>query len=192
MNPDYNDLQKQMLRSAKFDEPLNRALSLCGLGIGGEASEISDLIKKVFYHGHAFNREKFIEEGGDLIWYPAYLCHVLDFDFEAIMTGPRPIDNVIYFADAPMFTRIALKLTNFAGHVAFSIDWLVFEHQESLESYKPILERHLVFLISWLNELAIALQSSLEEMCQVNIQKLLKRYPNGFSTEASLARVDAV
>jgi hypothetical protein len=68
---DFNELQKQMLRSAKFDEPLIRALSLCGLGIGGEAGEISDLIKKTFFHGHPFVPMKFVEEGGDLLWYVA-------------------------------------------------------------------------------------------------------------------------
>lgn len=33
---------------------------------------------------------------------------------------------------------------------------------------------------------------TLEEVAQANVEKLRKRYPDGFSTEASLARVDRV
>jgi NTP pyrophosphatase (non-canonical NTP hydrolase) len=193
--PDFNDLQKQMLRSAKFDEPYKRALSLCGLGIGGEASEISDLIKKVFYHGHAFDRDKFIEEGGDLLWYVAYLSHVLEVNFGDLLSVRRPKDDVLYFDDAPLYTRIGLNLTIYSGFVALHIDYLLFQLITSpsfLENHKADLIQNLCNLVSWVKDLANVLNSTLAKMCQVNIEKLNKRYPDGFSTEASLARVDAI
>lgn len=43
----------------------------------------------------------------------------------------------------------------------------------------------LMFYISWM---ADALGYTLEEICTLNIEKLYKRYPDGFSREASMNR----
>lgn len=42
----------------------------------------------------------------------------------------------------------------------------------------------------YISEIAWVLGYSLEEIAQMNIEKLKKRYPDGFSTEASIQRVD--
>lgn len=89
---------------------LETKLSLGGLGLGGEAGEVVDIIKKVLHHKKPLDREKLIEEMGDVRWYLEYL--------------------------------------------AASID------------------------------------TTMEEIEQVNIDKLLKRYPDGFSTEAANAKRD--
>jgi len=59
------------------------------LGLSGEAGElgelvrdlnvktgkIADLTKKLFFHGHPYTPEKFLDELGDVAWYLAVLAH---------------------------------------------------------------------------------------------------------------------
>jgi NTP pyrophosphatase (non-canonical NTP hydrolase) len=190
MNPNYNDLQKQMLRTAKFDEPLDRALGLCGLGLSGEAGEIADLIKKVYYHGKPFDREKLIEEGGDLAWYVSYLAYTLGWGLADLIDPGFSYNTFNNLSETQRFTRLGGLLTSRAGRITEQLDFLVFEAPEHIQFEKPILQGNLASLLGWLEALAIILDSSLVEMCQVNITKLNKRYPNGFSTADSIARVD--
>ncbi len=82
-----NEYQKKMLKTAKFELNREAALVLCGLGLTGEAGEIADLVKKMTFQGHDFDetqRQKLLEEAGDLAWYLAYLCRTLGSNFEEI------------------------------------------------------------------------------------------------------------
>lgn len=59
-----------------------RELSLCGMGVSGEAGEVTDLLKKVVHHGRPFDdvRSKLILEMGDVLWYLAHLANVIGVD----------------------------------------------------------------------------------------------------------------
>lgn len=103
-----NEYQQLVLRTVNKDLPLPMQLATFALGLGGEAGEVQDLIKKHLGHGHPLDRDKLNKELGDCGWYLAVL--------------------------------------------------------------------------SYLNG------TTLEEVFQQNIEKLKKRYPEGFSTEASLNR----
>ena len=85
-------------------------MMLAGLGLTGEAGEVADLIKKKFFHKHEIDRNEFVKEIGDVLWYLAFLANSMGIE--------------------------------------------------------------------------------LDECIDVNINKLNERYPNGFSSEASIARVD--
>jgi len=63
---------KSWEKRAKAPDPV--FLPGLGLGLTGEAGEVADLLKKVLIHGHDFNREKFIEELGDVVWYVSALA----------------------------------------------------------------------------------------------------------------------
>lgn len=41
------------------------------LALAGEAGELANRTKKVFFHGHPYDQEKVVEELGDLLWYIA-------------------------------------------------------------------------------------------------------------------------
>ena len=45
---------------------------LGALGLAGEAGEYADHVKKYLYHNHPANREKALEELGDILWCLAY------------------------------------------------------------------------------------------------------------------------
>ncbi len=66
----------------KEDVLLNGVMGLCG-----ESGEVIDILKKHLHQGHPLNKEKMVEEIGDVCWYIAELAQALDVDLETIMRG---------------------------------------------------------------------------------------------------------
>ena len=72
---------------------LTKNPDLCGrgllinsvMGLCGESGEVIDLVKKHVSHGHPLNREKLIDELGDVAWYLAECATVLDVSLEEIL-----------------------------------------------------------------------------------------------------------
>lgn len=65
-------------------ESIKESLSLGALGLGGEAGEVVDLIKKILHHGKELDRDKLILELGDVRWYLEYLAAAIDVTMEEI------------------------------------------------------------------------------------------------------------
>lgn len=55
------------------------------LGLGGEAGEVLDLVKKWRFQGHEFDVRKIAEELGDVMYYVATLATGIGYDLETIM-----------------------------------------------------------------------------------------------------------
>lgn len=63
--------------------------SLGGMGLSGEAGEVTDLLKKYVHHNDKenpkpLNKEKLIEELGDVRWYIEYIALAAGFTIEDI------------------------------------------------------------------------------------------------------------
>lgn len=54
------------------------------LGLGGEAGEVIDLIKKYIGHGHPLDRERLLRELGDVLWYVSAIAGALGFTLEEV------------------------------------------------------------------------------------------------------------
>ncbi|MBR2246279.1 MAG: nucleoside triphosphate pyrophosphohydrolase family protein [Bacilli bacterium] len=54
------------------------------LGVTGEGGEVADIIKKHLFHGHELNREKLIEELGDVMHYVSGVAKMFDISLEEI------------------------------------------------------------------------------------------------------------
>jgi len=54
-------------------------------GIGGEAGEVLDLVKKNFAYGKALDEDLIVEEVGDLIWYINGLLHFTGRSWEQVL-----------------------------------------------------------------------------------------------------------
>ena len=54
------------------------------LGTAGEAGELVDLLKKQLFQGHPFDRQHFIKECGDVLYYLALTAESLDVSLEDI------------------------------------------------------------------------------------------------------------
>lgn len=84
-----NDYQRAALRTVseenrdKFDG--HGPLLDAALGLGGEAGECLDIVKKALFQGHELDREHLIEELGDVAWYLAFFCDVLHLTLEDVM-----------------------------------------------------------------------------------------------------------
>lgn len=73
-------------------QPADIRLLMSIMGIGGEAGEIVDLHKKVLFHKHPFDKDKYIKEAGDVLWYLAELSSALGVSLALI--AQRNIDKL--------------------------------------------------------------------------------------------------
>ena len=55
------------------------------IGMCGEAGEVSELVKKYAYHGHAMDTEHLARELGDVLWYVSYMAHLFGYPLGKIM-----------------------------------------------------------------------------------------------------------
>lgn len=55
------------------------------MGLNGEAGEAIDLMKKVQFQGHEFDREHMAKELGDIAWYLAVSADAIGYDLESIL-----------------------------------------------------------------------------------------------------------
>jgi NTP pyrophosphatase (non-canonical NTP hydrolase) len=82
-----NEYQHAALRTATVD-PVAKLDSLGlardGLGIGGEAGEVQDIIKKHIGHGHTLDAGKVGKELGDVLWYVAVLAERIGWTLEDV------------------------------------------------------------------------------------------------------------
>ena len=62
----------------------DRDIKSLALGVGGEAGEVMEIIKKGTRPGREIDREHLKEEIGDVLWYLAVLADTLDLDLEEI------------------------------------------------------------------------------------------------------------
>jgi NTP pyrophosphatase (non-canonical NTP hydrolase) len=78
---DFNEYQQLAARTAKEDreEMLNY-----GLGISGEAGEVSDMIKKVRFQGHSYSKEEVCKELGDVLWYVSQIARLTALPLEYV------------------------------------------------------------------------------------------------------------
>lgn len=60
-------------------------LGTAGLGLAGESGEVADLIKKVLFQGKKFDKEKFIDELSDVMWYMSFAASVAGVTMEDVM-----------------------------------------------------------------------------------------------------------
>lgn len=55
------------------------------IGMCGEAGEVSELVKKYEYHGHAVDTEHLARELGDVLWYVSYMANLFGYSLGKIM-----------------------------------------------------------------------------------------------------------
>ena len=63
-------------------------LLTAALGLTGEAGEFADHVKKIFFHGKAYDddrREAMILELGDVMWYVMQACEALEVSLEEVV-----------------------------------------------------------------------------------------------------------
>lgn len=183
----------QALAMRTSTEGHDRAENGC-LGLIGESGEIVDAVKKWrFQSGEnpPVPVDKLIDECGDVLWYCAELAEGLGEDVATLyrrfsegfyqdlhplnIVSPMPL-LAVHLANAAM--RPYAELYDSSG--AIPEDWRVSQAKCEIVgimvTVRDILELHC--------------DSTLEEAMQRNVDKLKRRYPDGFDPERSLNRAE--
>ena len=79
-----NDYQKEALRTASSIKEEDLILN-GALGLNGEAGEVADILKKHLFQGHELDKEKLIDELGDVCWYIAILAKGLNVELDEVL-----------------------------------------------------------------------------------------------------------
>ncbi len=158
---EYKKLSQRTLNKDFSEEEL---ISNMYLGIIGECGEVVDILKKIRYHNHPItkHRTELKKEIGDIFWYLINLATLYGVSIDEV-------DN--------------LKLRELSLE-KLSLD--IFNHSHRVinnTSKNTIYE-----FFNSLNNLIHQFDLSLDEILQLNIEKLLKRYPEGFNFERSIKR----
>ena len=80
-----NDYQRMAMRTAGEYNSKYDCLRNAAYGLNGEAGEVIDLLKKHEFQGHELDREKLIDELGDVQWYIALAATAMGKTLEDIM-----------------------------------------------------------------------------------------------------------
>jgi NTP pyrophosphatase (non-canonical NTP hydrolase) len=87
MDDAFNYREEVLKTAAVHDaDPLEKKLSLGGLGVAGEGGEVADVVKKILHHGRSFEsmRDNLIKEMGDVEWYLEFLCNAIGVTREEV------------------------------------------------------------------------------------------------------------
>lgn len=66
-----DDYQERCMKTAGVIESAGESLLAGAVCLAGEVGEFCNWVKKVVWHGHKLEREKIVDELGDILWYVA-------------------------------------------------------------------------------------------------------------------------
>jgi len=72
------------LRTASYGSKTDHLLH-ASLGIGGEAGEVLDHVKKVMFNGRMLNVDHLVAEIGDTMWYMNLMLHALNVSWSTAL-----------------------------------------------------------------------------------------------------------
>ncbi len=81
---DFNDYQIHARKTANEDNEALLRMVNWALGAAGEAGEVADNVKKIYFHDHEMDKEELKKELGDVLWYLANLAYEMDIRFEEV------------------------------------------------------------------------------------------------------------
>lgn len=174
---DIEDYQRLAMRTSP--EGHDRILNGC-MGLIGESGEVVDLVKKwKFQSGDRAQlpKDKLVEELGDVLWYCAEVSTGMGSDMIRAL-GSRWLNGPTYDGKLHLEALFLSKLAqNMTDALMYPDEW----------SPDPM---HVVACI--MDVIGYMLKtycgSTLEECMERNIEKLKRRYPEGFDPERSLHR----
>lgn len=174
---DANDYQKLAMRTSP--EGHDRMMNGC-MGLIGESGEVVDAVKKwKFQSGKnpPIPQEKLIDELGDVLWYCAELATGMHLD---MMKAKEQwgFDGLSYHGSLSIEALFLSKLAQNMADACFSPD----EFTPSLD----YIIASIIDLVGYM--LHNYCDCTLERCMEQNIEKLKKRYPDGFDPERSLHR----
>ena len=153
------------------------------LGLIGETGELVDLFKKWVYQstpGTKFPYDAAINELGDVLWYLEELADGMDTSMNMIssltfMGMDEMTDGV---TPMPSIRAIVLALSKHANDIRRAVD-------SNCRSDIEAQMRRMINTCAWLARIAGV---TMDTVAYRNIEKLKKRYPDGFNAKTSMDR----
>jgi NTP pyrophosphatase (non-canonical NTP hydrolase) len=186
----FAEYQVEVMRTASAQTGME-ALLVRTLGLVGEVGEVVELILGVTVVGRPLDKDAFTKELGDVLWYIAALFHWLDESNTptivfSVVENPdvRPLARFFDFSE---LVSNGMRLTATAGLVADLVKKF-FGHGAPLDKNRVLANLHLALVLT--RAIADLVGVPLSVVAEKNIAKLRARYPQGFSAEASKARLD--
>lgn len=153
------------------------------LGLIGECGEVSEKIKKLFRDdGGNITTERSTavsKELGDCCWYLANICCDTGLELEIMYTMKKSSDvHILHDLELP---RLVLYLNRQANFVAEILEqWHIANALRPSTSSKFIaFTQHLSRIMACIDEIARRFESTLEQVCTDNIDKLFSRKKRG-------------
>jgi hypothetical protein len=160
-------------------------LVVTALGLSGEALELGECV--LAREGW---KQDAIKELGDCCWYVARGCAALGLSMEFICTGNDYLEQVetllVNFGDAGKFELADMMLKTGArfGEIVKKVYGQ--GHDADVPALTALLINYWVLLESFAEKIAAPISTILE----ANIAKLRARFPDGFTVEASVGRIE--
>ena len=152
--------------------------SICGLTT--EVAEVIDQYKRHWFYKKPLDIVNLKEELGDIMWYVAVGLHALEREFPDV----QPVDaDETYEAMTDKY--ILGKMVKYSTSptiqgFCYAEDWDV--------DARNYFQHDLINLLGFLNVFAKRIGTTLQEAAYLNIVKLSKRYPAGFTEFNALNR----
>lgn len=160
------------------------------LGLIGETGELVDAVKKyIFQSGEspALPVDKIAKEAGDVLWYCAEAITGMGMRMSEVFPGDFALTENIKPQQMPSYEKLK-RLERTAVGLSFSA---MHAYQEAARpggwAYFPYV---LMEVIWGLARLSALLGTTLESVAVQNIEKLLRRYPDGFDPNRSINRME--
>lgn len=170
-----NEYQRLALRTSGAGH--DRVKNGC-LGLIGESGEIVDIVKKYMFQSGEnppFPKDKFIKEMGDVLWYCAETVSGMELELGTVLS-PEKLYRLAGNTDVEF---VAVTLSVQAAHVYNDF----FCHHGTEAALYGICN-----IYSALLRLCDLIGTTIDEVADANIEKLKKRYPDGFDPERSIHR----
>lgn len=168
----FEDYQQKCMRTWNASKDRHVQLENCMWGLG-EVGELQNLVKKWRHHGHDLDKVAFIDELGDIAYYTAIAAHLIECPKSRFGT------YITYSDDMP---RSLVDVMKYASRAQQDMLWAI-ENNTMIAGYL------------WLDSvwhcvasLAQNVDSTIQEVMEHNVEKLTKRYPDGFDVERSRNR----
>lgn len=153
-------------------------------GLGAEGGELIGVLltnyTEILWMSSDF-KDKVKKELGDILWYLAETASGLGVNLGLV----NPHSNEVFLRVST--TANLLQVAKEAGECADYLKKLLW-HGKKVDW--AVVHQHFGRVLAAVQIAAEMLELTVEETCEANINKLLIRYPNGLSAEASEARVD--
>jgi NTP pyrophosphatase (non-canonical NTP hydrolase) len=155
-------------------------------GLNGEAGELANLLDKKWL-SKPVERDKVANEAGDVLHYAAGVSALLDLDFPSrVVAAVRALKKGAKVVDNP------LRYPNYLCHsVAVFTDTLKKQCFQGHPENKEALWTLLGSILFGLLQITADDELDVTGLIESNVEKLITRYPNGFTPADSMARRDA-